>query len=76
MAYISQLTMQTAEIHQAGQIGHSLNPGSDVLRRVVSTTALALLLFVVWLILHRYRGIDNDAQIHALQALAASDAVD
>jgi hypothetical protein len=69
MAYISQLTMQTAEIHQAGQRGHSLSPGSGVLRRVVSTTALALLLLVLWLILHRYRGIDNDAQIYALQAL-------
>jgi hypothetical protein len=35
----------------------------------VRNAALALLLFVVWLILHRYRGLDNDAQIYALQAL-------
>ena len=61
--------MQTAEIHQTGQRGLSFNLSSGAFRRVVSTTALALLLFVVWLILHRYRGIDNDAQIYALQAL-------
>ena len=61
--------MQTAEIHQAGQRGQSINLNSGAFRRVVSTTALALLLFVVWLVLHRYRGIDNDGQIYALQAL-------
>ena len=61
--------MQTAEIHQAGQRDHSIDPSSGAFRRVVSTTALALLLFVVWLVLHQYRGIDNDAQIYALQAL-------
>ena len=41
----------------------------DAFQRLVSNAALALLLFVVWLILHRYRGLDNDAQIYALQAL-------
>jgi hypothetical protein len=41
----------------------------DAFQRLVRNAALALLLFVVWLILHRYRGLDNDAQIYALQAL-------
>ena len=44
-----------------------MNP--DTFERLVRKAALALLLFVVWLILHRYRGLDNDAQIYALQAL-------
>jgi len=42
---------------------------SDAFQRLVRNAALALLLFVIWLILHRYRGLDNDAQIYALQAL-------
>ena len=62
--------MQTAEIHQAGQRAHSTNPSPGAFQRVVSTAALALLLVVVWLIMHRYRGLDNDGQIYALQALA------
>src|ERR1700733_1487194 len=41
----------------------------DAFQRLVRNAALALLLFVVWLVLHRYRGLDNDAQIYALQAL-------
>ena len=61
--------MQTAEIHQADQRAHSINPSPGAFQRVVSTTALALLLVVVWLIMHRYRGLDNDGQIYALQAL-------
>jgi hypothetical protein len=61
--------MQIAEIHQAGQRAHSINLSPGAFKRVVGTTALVLLLLVVWLILHRYRGLDNDAQIYALQAL-------
>jgi hypothetical protein len=61
--------MQTAEIHQADQSGHSINLAPGSFHRLLSTAALALLLAVVWLIMHRYRGLDNDAQIYALQAL-------
>jgi hypothetical protein len=68
-AQISQLTMQTAELQQPGQSAHSINLASAPFRRLLSTAALALLLAVVWLIMHRYRGLDNDAQLYALQAL-------
>ena len=61
--------MQTAEIHQAGQSAHSINLAPGSFHRLLSTAALALMLAVVWLIMHRYRGLDNDAQIYALQAL-------
>src|ERR1700733_14085832 len=41
----------------------------DAFQRLVRKPPLALFLVVIWLILHRYRGLDNDAQIYALQAL-------
>ena len=59
--------MQTAETHRGGRSSHSIDPSN--FQRVVGTTALALLLVVVWLIMHRYLGIDNDAQLYALQAM-------
>jgi hypothetical protein len=37
--------------------------------RLTVSLALALLLVVLWLITHRYPGIDNDAQLYAFQAL-------
>jgi hypothetical protein len=61
--------MQTAELQQLGQSAHSINLASAPFHRLLSTAALALLLAVVWLIMHRYRGLDNDAQLYALQAL-------
>jgi hypothetical protein len=61
--------MQTVEIHHAGQSAHSINPAPGSVHRLLSTAGLALLLAAVWLIMHRYRGLDNDAQIYALQAL-------
>ena len=59
--------MQTAETHRAGRSSHSIDPSN--FQGVVSTIALALLLGVVWLIMHRYLGLDNDAQLYALQAM-------
>jgi hypothetical protein len=59
--------LQIAEIHRAGRSSHPIDPSN--FRRMVSIIALALLLVVVWLIMHRYLGLDNDAQLYALQAL-------
>ena len=59
--------MQTAEINRAGSSSHPINTSNFL--RVVSTTALVLVLVIVWLVMHRYLGLDNDAQIYALQAL-------
>jgi hypothetical protein len=61
--------MQTAELHHPGQSAHSINLAPAPFHRLLSTAALTLLLVVVWLIMHRYRGLDNDAQLYALQAL-------
>jgi hypothetical protein len=61
--------MQTAELHQPGQSARSINLAPAPFHRLLSTAALTLLLAVVWLIMHRYRGLDNDAQLYALQAL-------
>jgi hypothetical protein len=61
--------MQTLETHQPDQSAYSINLAPAPLHRLLSTAALTLLLAVVWLIMHRYRGLDNDAQLYALQAL-------
>jgi hypothetical protein len=61
--------MQTVETHQPDQSAYSINLAPAPFHRLLSTAALTLLLAVVWLIMHRYRGLDNDAQLYALQAL-------
>jgi hypothetical protein len=40
------------------------------LRRYLVPTALALMSLILWLLMHRYVGLDRDAQIYAFQAVA------
>jgi hypothetical protein len=40
------------------------------LQRIATAIAMTLMLVALWLIMHRYPGIVNDAQIYAFQALA------
>jgi hypothetical protein len=61
--------MQTAEIPQAVR-ARPIDRWPNAVQRALSGTALALALAAVWLLMHRYRGLDGDAQIYALQALA------
>ena len=47
-----------------------VNPPCRSSHQVVLAAAFTLASALLWLLMHRYRGIDNDAQVYAFQALA------
>lgn len=63
------MTTQTPDfplMHRRPNPPHAM---PDALLRVAVSLALTLMLVALWLTVHRYPGIDNDAQLYALQAL-------
>jgi len=60
----------TKRLWQSVQSTATNQQRSELQDRGATTIALALILAAIWLLTHRYRGITNDAQLYAIQALA------
>jgi len=65
-----QLTTQSPEYRSTGRIDASVYSTRRGLVGAAITSALVLMLVALWPIMHRYSGLDRDAQIYAFQALA------
>jgi hypothetical protein len=65
--------MQTTEIPPADHRADSIFLKSAGIRRWTRSTALIVTLVALWLLTHRYLGLDGDAKLYAFQALARFD---
>ncbi len=61
---------QSPEIRSTRSAPSSFDSIPNGLRRNLVSITLALMLLVLWLLMHRYVGLDRDAQIYAFQAVA------
>jgi hypothetical protein len=64
------LITQSPEIRSTRAAQSSFDSTPNGFRRILVSVALALMLLILWLLMHRYAGLDRDAQIYAFQAVA------